>query len=155
MIVVSDTTAITNLLSIGKVGLLHQLFHEVLIPDAVLSELRIKHSVLPDFLRNHSVEDVARVEELTSAVLDAGEAEAIVLAEELRADYLLIDEVAGRAVARQCGLRVMGLLGVLLRAKEHGLILEIRPLLDALESNAGFWCSGELRQDILREAGEL
>lgn len=154
MIVVSDTTAITNLISIEKAGLLRQLYGQVFIPDAVLAELRVKHLEIPDFIQNRSISDLARAEGFISNVVDAGEAEAIVLAEELRADYLLIDEIAGRALARSHGLRVTGLLGVLLRAKEHGLVSAIRPLLDDLQNTAGFWVSGELRDHVLREAGE-
>ena len=155
MIVVSDTTAITNLMAIRQIELLQLLYREVYIPDAVFAELRVKHPAIPDFIRQRSVADEASARRLISDSIDEGEAEAIILAEELKADYLLIDEIAGRDVARQRGLRVTGLLGVLLRAKEDKFLAEIRPLLDELSHEAGFWFSADLRHQILREAGEL
>ena len=86
--------------------------------------------------------------------LMSGEAEAIVLAGELHADYLLMDEAAGRAVAIRCGLRVIGLLGLLLRAKDRGMIPAIAPLLDTLEREAGFWMTADLKRRVLDQAGE-
>ena len=83
-----------------------------------------------------------------------GEAEAIVLAEESHAEYLLIDEKQGRSLAESRGLKVVGLLGVLLIAKRAKLIPSLRLLLSALESHAGFFVSDDVRQTILNAAGE-
>ena len=151
MIVISDTSCVTNLLAIGEESLLERLFTEVVIPEAVWRELRREHAQLPGFIRIAAVRDVGAARNLASDLLDEGEAEAIVLAEELAADYLLMDETAGRAVATQRGLRV---LGVLRRAKDRGLIAAIRPVLTALQNDAGFWLSPELRQRVLEDAGE-
>ena len=90
MIVASDTSGVTNLLAIGKATLLRELFGEVIIPSAVARELRVAHTALPDFIRELSAQDAARVQALAGNPLDDGEAEAIVLAGELQADYLLI-----------------------------------------------------------------
>src|SRR3989442_663968 len=98
MIVVSDTTAITSLLQIGRCDLLRQLYHEVLIPEAVRDELIAAHPALPVFLRVERAEDRVRVSRL-QIELDLGEAEAISLAKERGADLLLIDENEGRRVA--------------------------------------------------------
>ena len=154
MIVISDTSCVTNLLAIGEEVLLERLFAEVVIPEAVWRELRQEHERLPGFIRIVAIRDVRLAQHLASDLLDEGEAEAIVLAEELAADFLLMDETAGRAVATQRGLRVLGLLGVLRRAKDLGLIAAIRPLLAALQNDAGFWVSPELRQRVLEDAGE-
>jgi len=97
--------------------------------------------------------DRAAVEELLS-VLGSGEAEALVLAVEVHADAILIDEAAGRAAARLRGLLPVGVLGVLLRAKQRGLQRELAPLLDRLREELGFFVSAELRAEILRQAGE-
>ena len=86
--------------------------------------------------------------------LDAGEAEALALAEELHADLVLVDELAGREVARQCGFTVLGTLGILLRAKQQGLCPAVGPLLDRLQRKLNFFVSPGLRQTILRQAGE-
>lgn len=154
MIVVSDTSCVTNLLAIGEAALLRELFGEVIIPSAVARELRAAHTALPDFIREQSAQNAARAQALADNPLDEGEAEAIVLAEELHADYLLMDEAAGRAVAIRCGLRVIGLLGLLLRAKDRGMIPAVAPLLHTLEREAGFWMTADLKRRVLEHAGE-
>ncbi len=153
MIVVSDTISITNLIAIGRVELLRQVFGEVRIPDAVARELLVIHPVLPDFLVRCAVTDRVETDSLAS-LLDEGEAEAIVLAQEIGADYLLSDERKGRRFAKARGLRVIGVLGVLRQAKDRGIIAALRPLIDALEHESGFWISPLLREQTLRDAGE-
>jgi predicted nucleic acid-binding protein len=71
--------------------------------------------------------------------LDQGESETIALALELRADLILLDEQAGRFAAQYFNLKVIGVVGLLVRAKNMGMISEIRPLLDALRWEAGFY----------------
>lgn len=73
---------------------------------------------------------------------------------EIKADAVLIDEEAGRRVAVSLGLATFGLLGVLLRAKQAGHLPAIAPVLDALASQARFHLGTELRQIVLRSAGE-
>ena len=153
VIVVSDTSCISNLLIIGRADLLSQLFGEVVIPVAVRDELRVKHPSLPAFVNVGAVSDHAAVAAL-SARLDEGEAEAIVLACELKADFLLMDETDGREEALRRGLHVIGLLGVLVEAKRLGFLPEVRPLLDRLERDAVFWFSAKIRQQILTLVGE-
>ena len=153
MIVVSDTSCITNLIAIHRGQLLRELFGTVIIPPAVRDELAARHQVLPDYLETRAPLETAAVARLLAEPLDAGVAEAIVLAEELNADYLLIDEAAGRNVAEARGLRHFGLLGVLRRAKEKGKIAQIRPDVDAL-IRAGFWIAPRLRERFLRDVSE-
>ena len=71
--------------------------------------------------------------------LDAGEAEAIALAVECQADLILLDERLGRQAAQRMGLTVAGTLGVVIAAKDRGILTAVRPLLDALRADAGFW----------------
>lgn len=113
MIVVSDTSCITNLITIGQDRLLADLFGSVLIPPAVNRELLRGHATIPPYVSVRSPEPSPQLEQL-SQELDQGEAEAICLAKELRAERLLMDESAGRAAARRMGVPEMGLLGVLL-----------------------------------------
>ena len=86
--------------------------------------------------------------------LDPGESETIALGVELNATLVLMDERDGRYRARRLGLRPMGVIGVLLLAKERRLIAEIRPRLDALRLDAGFWLSDSVLQQTLVAAGE-
>lgn len=88
------------------------------------------------------------------AQLDRGEAEAIVLALERRADVLLVDERRGRRVTAAFGLRVIGLLGMLAEAKRIGLIERVKPVLNDLIGRAGFWIGADLHAKVLAELGE-
>ena len=153
MIVVSDTSCLSNLLSIGQESLLPSLFGGVLVPPAVERELLRFHPRLPDFLKCVVPADQRRLARLLRE-LDPGEAEAIALACEIKADRLLIDETLGRAVALREGLAIIGLVGVLLSAKRNGLLPSVGPLLQQLEDQAGFRLSQSLKDDALRAAGE-
>lgn len=162
-IVVSDTSPISNLILVGHVHLLPALFGIVIIPEAVYQELLANGSnhpitqTLPSltWLEVHSVTDQSRVESLErERNLDPGEANAIVLALELQATQILIDERLGRLEAKRQGLIVTGILGVLLAAKRQNLIVEVRPLVNALIQQANFRISPQLYREVLLLAGE-
>jgi len=86
--------------------------------------------------------------------LDDGEAEAIALAVELKADLILLDERKGRVIAARLGLRFIGLLGMLVEAKHRSLISAVRPIMNDLIGKAGFWIGQELYDYILQVAEE-
>jgi uncharacterized protein len=153
MLVVSDTSPVTSLLQIGQAGILPTLFGRVLIPSAVENELLRFHSSLPGYLGVQAIQD-RHAAEMLCRELDLGEAEAIVLAEESHAEYLLMDEKHGRSVAEARGLKVIGLLGVLLMGKKAGLIPAVGSLIAELESQAGFFVSDRVKQLVLTAAGE-
>ncbi len=161
MIVVSDTSPVLNLARIGRLDLLPSLYHQILIPSAVYEELTRSKSDLPPgmdpasqpWLMVATVNDQKRVQELREH-LDLGEAEAIVLAIELRAELLLVDERRGRRVASAAGLAVTGLLGVIATAKRAGLVDLAKPLLDELIQSARFWIGPDLYAEVLSELGE-
>ena len=143
MIVVSDTSPLTALLTVGQASLLSTLFGDVVAPAAVREELLRSHSTLPGWLTIRDVKDALEVERLLQ-VLDQGEAEAIQLAKELSADCLLMDERKGRQVAAQERIPVIGLLCVVLLARRRQLIPSARALLDRLEQEAGVYLSQAL-----------
>jgi predicted nucleic acid-binding protein len=153
VIVVSDTSPLTALLTVGRASLLQDLFESVRIPRAVQEELLRHHQTLPSYFVVADARDRTHVREL-ERTLDIGEAEAIVLARELRADLLLVDEKLGRQAALKEGLRVIGLAGVLILAKRKGLIDSVADLLGQIEEQAGFHLSGPVKVQVLRQAGE-
>jgi uncharacterized protein len=87
--------------------------------------------------------------------LDNGEAQGIALALELDADLLLIDERLGRMTAKYFDIEIIGLLGILIQAKQEGLIEQIKPLVDQLRFEIGFHISSQLYQEVLHLAQEL
>jgi len=154
MIVVSDTSVITSLIQIGRATLLQELYGAVLIPPAVQEELLRSHVTLPSFLQVRQAENrqmVARLE----AELDLGEAEAIALAKEISADLLLIDEKLGRQIAVREGLRIAGLIALVVEAKQRGIVRSVREFVKQLELEAGFRLSDSVKQEAFRRAGEL
>lgn len=153
MIVVSDTSPITSLLTINLIEILEEIYQQVLIPDAVCKELMKEHTDLPSFIQVEHIKDVHKVSVLEKE-LDEGEAEAIVLAKELRADILLIDEKKGRMVAEREGVPIIGLIGVLIVAKKNGLINTVMEVISMLETKAGFRISEPLRNYISKTLGE-
>jgi len=159
-VVISDTSPVRALAHLGRLDWLRALFGEVLVPPAVTAELASPPGTLKpvdvsqwSFLLIRSPSDLRRVLELRS-VLDAGESEAIALAEELHAELILVDELAGREVARQCGLTILGTLGILVRAKQARLCPSVAPLLERLQKELNFFISSDVRDAILRQAGE-
>ena len=160
MIVVSDTSPILNLARINQIDLLRTLYVQVLVPPAVHSELARSLATDPQqyasisWLSVETPHDNALIAKLR-AQLHIGEAEAIALALEHKADLLLVDEKLGREVARRLGLRITGLLGVLVEAKHAGLVQRVKPVLDELISGAHFWMTSELYREVLVTVGEL
>ena len=162
--VVSDTSTLISLAAIGLLDLLHQIFGEVLIPPAVAAEFNELRRREPD--RFGSAPDLPAWVRVVPAAperalivsldrgLHSGEIEALALALEQRADLILVDERGARRAAARWGLRTLGLLGVLLVAKERRLVAAVAPLLDRLQAETGFWIGAALRAQILREAGE-
>ena len=131
MIVVSDTTPLITLMKVGRLNILHSLFGEVCIPKAVFSEVTGNETFEneADIIRNSEyikvvkVRDQRQVEFLQRATgLDLGESEAIIYADEIQADLLLMDEAAGRKVAQNMNLPITGSIGVLIKAFKSGII---------------------------------
>jgi predicted nucleic acid-binding protein len=164
MITVSNTSPISNLAIIGRLELLRVVYGAVVIPKAVRGELE----TLGHAAAQTAIHDAERTGWLTTAAvsdqgqgiaralseeLDPGEAEAIALALGLGA-RLVMDELDGRAVARRLGIPVRGVLWVLRKGKEIGLIPSLRDELTRLRAEAHFWISSRLEAEWLRESGE-
>ena len=161
MTIVSNTSPITNLAGIGKLDLLHQLYGSLTIPHAVYNEMAAIGRTVPGTLEVQTLpwittQSVTNQNQVTAlrATLDQGEAEAIALALELNAELLIIDESPGRAIARQYSINITGVLGVLLEAKQQGLIVAAKPLMDQLINEVQFWISCPVYDSVLQAAGE-
>ncbi|NUQ26046.1 MAG: DUF3368 domain-containing protein [Saprospiraceae bacterium] len=158
MIVVSDTSVITNLVQIDQLTLLKDLFGSIVIPQKVYDELtkvpkQIDLIERLNWIEVKQISDRSHFDNLLKT-LDPGEAEAIVLAIELEADALLIDEKKGRKIAEEYGIIITGLLGILIIAKSENLIIEVKPILDKLIFETGFRINPKLYQDILKKVDE-
>ena len=161
MTVVIDTSVVLNLCFLHQEGLLSAFHEKIMAPSAVRREFerlatfdpRFKGLTFPAFIE---VRDPSAIpDELKNAIaLDEGEIAALALALEQKIQDVLIDEMPARQMAQQLGLRVSGLLGILIRAKEAGLIETVKPLLHRLEQEANFWLGPKLIEQVLQAAGE-
>ena len=161
MIIVSDTSPLCNLQLVNCLWLLREIYGVVIIPDAVAAELAAAS--------NKDIQNICNLEWIETRIvsltdvadrlkrergLDPGEADAIALAIELEANDLLIDERLGRREALQLGLPVIGVLGILVAAKQRGLIPMVQPVMDALIEEAGFRVSDGLYRRIIALSSE-
>lgn len=158
--VVSNSSPIIHLAKIGHLDLLHDQFGEIVIPQAVYEECVTDGKARPEVatIKQATWIRVAPVVNknlirLLSAEIDRGEAEAIALALEHQAALILLDDAEAREKARLYGLKITGILGILLGAKRTGNIASLTEFLADL-SRTGFWLNPALTQRLLREAGE-
>jgi predicted nucleic acid-binding protein len=112
--VVSNSTPIIALLDIGHLDILEKLYGEVIIPNAVRSEVTVKDAHRLDgydWVRVTAITNLAAKELFTSALHD-GEVEVMILAKELNADLVIIDDGLARRHAKRLGLTITGTVGV-------------------------------------------
>ncbi len=144
MIVISDTTPLISLLKINRLDLLKKLFNTVYIPNFVLQELisNPEYKSEADTILNSQFIITKNITDTTALhilmrinMLDRGESEAIILANELNAEILLMDEVKGRKIAKKLGINLSGTLGVLMKAFDKNLLntSEVLYYLDELQ----------------------
>jgi hypothetical protein len=156
--VVSNTTPILSLLKLSRLDILKDLYTQIFIPLAVFQEIEIGKS--KTYYKDLSKIDWINIQHTQDKNatryfldLDAGESEAIVLATEIEADLLLMDEKLGRFYAKHAGIKVTGTIGVLIKAKNQGLIKCLKPLLlELIERDV--WISKSLIREVLIQVGE-
>ena len=161
MIVVSDATPIISLAKLDMLDIPGKFYNEILLPKTVFDEVCCNQAFAAeaeavkkrDFIKVETVTFSQSIKILRAAGLDLGESEAIVLADTLPNSLLLMDERKGRQIAKSMGIQIIGTLGILLQAKNLGLIKSIKPLLDTL-LRENIRISEPLYFSILEHAGE-
>ncbi len=153
MLVVADAGPLIALKGIDRLHLLRDLYGDVLAPPAVLREISPSVGSPPGWIVQATPSGKVPVDLLESR-LGVGEVEAIQLARQISADWLLLDDLAARRWALARELPVVGTVGILVRAREHGFVPAVRPLLDALIRNGNFIGAG-LYEGALRRVGEI
>ena len=156
--VVCNSSPLIHLSKAGRLSLLRDFFQEILVPREVLTESvensggakDAKEIKEADWIHLLSIEDMD-LKKALKLTLDDGEAAAIVLALEQKADIVLMDDYDGRTVAKEYDLMVTGTIGILLKAKLEGKIPSLRHDLDVLRES-GFWLGEELYLKILEQA---
>lgn len=163
--IVSNTGPIIALMIIGRLGILKEIFDEVVIPYEVHQELMkgksVKDFVNPMRITVYEEEKWIKVQKLQTSlnpalrgILDVGEASVIQLASDVKTDFVLIDERKARRIARSMyGLKVVGTARILVEAKRKGIVETVKDLLDEMRAG-GYWIGDNIVQRILREAGE-
>jgi predicted nucleic acid-binding protein len=157
MIAVADASPLCYLVLIGEIHLLPKLFVQVAVPQAVIAELL--HEDAPEEIRNWAlnlpawISTAATVDVVSGGLekLQAGERAAIILAESIKADLILLDEKAARRAAAERGIRVTGILGVLGQAATGGLV-DLASAIDRLRKTS-FRCSPALLKTTLDRFG--
>jgi predicted nucleic acid-binding protein len=153
MIIVSNTSPINYLILIEQINLLPELFKQIIIPQAVYNELSDAAAPLavqtwitipPDWL---NIQPVNQPSDAITDLLDPGEQAAILLAQEVKADLLLLDDMKARRTAIERGFAITGILGIL----DQAATMKIIDLPAAVKSlqNTSFWASGNLFQRLL------
>lgn len=161
MVIISDTTTLSTLAQMNDLWILEQQFTEIAIPQPVFEELKqlsqfdfdISIFSKAKWLKVQSVSE-SPVLNLLLTLVDIGEAHAIALAVEKKADLLIIDEKKGRNIAKSMNLNFTGLGGILIRAKAAGLISDVKTYLQKAEKEAGFYLSQSAKEMILKAASE-
>ncbi len=159
-IAVVNASPIIYLSSINQLSLLKKLFKEVYMPEAVKGEVMsggeddfgAKEIKTEKWIKTRKIKNKLAKEYLLTEI-DGGEAEVIILAEELKAGAIIMDDKLGRRIAKLRGIKVTGTLRILVAAKGKGLITEIKPLIERLKG-IGFWISDDVYEAILKEAKE-
>jgi len=153
--IIVNSTPIIALLGIGHLDILRVLYNEVIIPEAVYSEVTAKDERALDnypWIKTAAINNIAAKNSFISSLHD-GEVEVMILAKEINSDLVIIDDNLARRHAKHQGLTITGTLGVILRAKHNGIIGSVKPLIDDL-LNIDFFISEDVINEVLKIAGE-
>ncbi len=155
-LVIADSGPIFSLALVDKLNILDVLFDEIKIPQAVWNEITLDDSVscfdiIVNYFKN-KVEKITQFNELTF-IMDYGESESITLYRELNANFLLVDDKKARRIAENLNITCIGTLGLLIAAKDKGIINELKPIFEEFLKNKRYY-SLNLLNAILKEHNE-
>lgn len=148
-LVITDASCLIVLDKIGHLHLLPMLFSEVVTTPEIIVEYG---SAAPEWMQVIAVANKTLQNDFAN-IVDAGEASAFALAQEIKSDYVIIDDMQARKLAAKLGLNIIGTLGILLKAKQAGFITLLKPVLEQVEKT-NFRTTTALIQSVLRDAGE-
>jgi predicted nucleic acid-binding protein len=156
MILIADSSALVALSIVNQLDILEKLFGKVYVPRAVYEEVSKNNKVESYNLTTYCKDKVLDIQSSANfnISLGRGESESIVLYTEQNADFLLCDDKKAKKFAQSFGLKVIGSLGILLKAKETKLIDEITPLIEILKESRIF-IDNKTYALVLRMSGEL
>ena len=148
-VVISDTSCFIILSNINELDLLKQVYGKVFTTPEVVLEFGDK---LPEWVEPLTAKDTHK-QKLLEMQVDLGEASAIALAMEFDNSVIVLDDYKARKIADYLGLKVVGTIGIILKAKQLGHISSIKPILEKI-STTNFRISKEIEQEALKLAGE-
>jgi len=153
-----NSTPLISLHDIGMLDILSKMYNCVYIPYGVYEEVSVdggiqKDTLLsyPNFLIQHITNESAK--RYFKTALHKGEVEVMILADELNADICILDDKLAREYAKHLGLKITGTLGVLVKAKERGLVKSVTPFMDAMIQNE-IYISNALYENIKKLTSE-
>lgn len=158
--IISNSTPLIALNKISKLELLQKIYKEIIIPYAVYEEVILESNTNTTnnfikecgFIKIISIKN-EEAKKMFATSLHKGEVEVMILAKELGADTCIIDDLLARKYAKYYNLKITGTIGVIIKAKELGLISEIRPIMNELISS-GIYIDEKLFNKVLKIAGE-
>ncbi len=154
MKVISNSSPIILLSRVGWLHILQALYQEIVIPEAVYKEVFEARPEIkkPEWIKVEKISDKSTGRFLMNS-LGPGESEAIVLALESKSDLLLLDDYRARNYANSVGLKITGTAGILVDARDKGVIDNVKEVLDAL-IKSDYRISESLYQAVIKKAGE-
>jgi len=155
-IVIADTGVLISLGIVGKIEIINKLFNEFYIPQAVWEELKkYENPAFPKKYKTLLKKHILKIKSKNqlSLLMDYGESESVTLYQELNANCLLIDDQKARLMAESLGINCIGSVGLLILAKQKGLIHDLRSIFKVWQKNERYF-SKKLLNEILSKTGE-
>ena len=147
--VIADTSCLIALTNINALDLLKNLYTEVIVSEEIALEYG---EPLPSWIKVETVKNLKYLQ-LLENLLDRGEASAIAIALDLEHVLLILDDLKARKIAEKLGFKITGTLGILIKARKSGLINQVRPYLEKLQT-AGFRISTAIEDELLKLCDE-